>query len=312
VLGLACALAVWLAIAYAAGRWTLLTLAAGFGGIWLACRWNKGLLISLALFPTGMYLLILLASWWTARRSRRSGGQRQDVAMGLVCVYSLAAGARILAEVFPFGYAIYYNPVLFLVFVIALARLAALAGRSRPAQRQVWQLRVVLALEAFGLAAALYPRRDLRPAAITTERGTIYGRSSEGAVFPEVLSFIRQQQANGRRVLLLPEETSLYYLAGARAPARWYTLTPGVLSSDEREREYIAKLEAVPIDYILLSNRNTEEYGLSFFGLDYQQTVYQWIRENYEVVAELGRFSRDTPQEFGMLVYRRRGAAHGL
>ena len=39
--------------------------------------------------------------------------------------------------------------------------------------------------------------------------------------------------------------------------------------------------------------RKTTEYGADYFGIDYDQNIYQWIESNYRVAGEFGRFRRD-------------------
>jgi hypothetical protein len=80
---------------------------------------------------------------------------------------------------------------------------------------------------------------------------------SEAEVFPKVISFVRWASSQGKDVLMLPEETSLYFLSGVAAPSRFYALTPGVLYSTDQEERYIAELESKTVDYVLISNRNT-------------------------------------------------------
>ena len=46
---------------------------------------------------------------------------------------------------------------------------------------------------------------------------------------------------------------------------------PGILDLKERQRHYISDLETHPVKFILLSNRTTEDYGLPFLGLDFNQ-----------------------------------------
>ncbi len=273
---------------------------------WLRAAVGLIVLVPLLWFPVGMGWMGLASVAAAILRWRRGGHQRQDLAVAAVCIYAVAAGTRIIFLVAPAGYAIYYNAGLYVVFLMILARVVTLAASVLPAAKRATLTRALLALEGVGLAAALWVLTDRPPARLDTPRGTIYTGRAEAEAFPKILSFIEQQRAAGQKVLILPEETSLYYFSGTHSPTRWYALTPGVLGPENREREYIAQLEAQGVNYILLSNRSTKEYGLPFFGLDYNQTVYRWIEANFEVVGEFGRFSRKKPEEFGMLVYRRR------
>ena len=308
--GLALSVGFWCLIAWAMGRidrrWVRFLLA----GVFLVCLLIlamsrlRALLISILLYPTGMYWAVpplLVAALLGWRKDRFKG---PPPALAVLALFGLAVGARVLAEVLPFGYSIYYSPVLFLLLIILLIEATRRAASGRPAVREAIVC-TVLVLEAIGLVVAVHPGLERDAVPLSTERGIIYARPSEAATFPGVIAFIREQQAMGKKVAILPEETSLYFLTGTQAPARWYALTPGVLHSPALEREYIAALDRQKVDYVLLSNRTTKEYGLPFFGFDYNQAVYQWLTSHYEVIGEFGKFSREEPFRFGMLIYRR-------
>jgi hypothetical protein len=98
----------------------------------------------------------------------------------------------------------------------------------------------------------------------------------------------------------------LYAMTGTEAPSRWYALIPGLLSPTQ-ECQFIAEVEAGHIDFVLVSNRSTFEYGFPYFGIDYCTDLYKWIESHYDRIGEFGRFSRRLGAPFGVLVYQRRG-----
>jgi hypothetical protein len=257
-----------------------------------------------AAFPAGMFWLACGVFVWstvTFLRRRTTG----SLSLAVASVYALAVGIRIMAQVEPRSYAIFYNSALFLLLVFVLVRLIDNAASQRPATIRS-RLRLSLAcLYAAWLGLLLMPYPKSLPARLVTDRGVIYTRRAEAAIFPRVISFIDQSKAEGRTVLILPESASLYFFTGTDAPARWYYLHPGVLGPDE-ESEFIAEIERQKVDFILLSNRRTAEYGSDYFGLDYNQRLYRWIEANYEPTGQFGEFVRAKDRPFAMLVYRRR------
>ena len=104
---------------------------------------------------------------------------------------------------------------------------------------------------------------------------------------------------------MLPEAPILYALTGTEAPSRWYTLLPGILSPAQ-EDVYVADLNLAGPDYILLTARRTSEYGVDYFGIDYDQKIYHWIESNYRIAGEFGRFRRDGSNTFAAMIYQRR------
>jgi hypothetical protein len=164
----------------------------------------------------------------------------------------------------------------------------------------------VLLLEAAALLITVTPHPGHLPAPVHTDRGTIYARPAEAAVYNQLLAFIGEQKARGRTVVVLPQEVSLYFFTGTFAPSRWYGLPPGTLAPEARQQDYIADLDRSRADFIVLSNRDTKELEVPYFGLDYDREVYEWILEHYELSGEFGQFVRDVPGAYGVGIYRRR------
>jgi hypothetical protein len=257
-----------------------------------------------AVFPTGMYWLACGVLVWSILMFRRHG-TAVSLGLAILAVYAMAMGVRIMAAVEPRNYAIFYNSALFLVFVIVLARVVDYATRFRPAKERSRLFFSLAALYAAWLLLLLMPYPKSYPARLATDRGVIYTRPAEAAVFPRVIAFINQKKAQGQSVDILPEATSIYFFTGTDSPTKWYAINPGVLSPDD-EDEFIAELKRKKVDYILLSNRRTSEYDSDYFGLDYNQRLYRWIETNYEVAGQFGAFVREEGSPFGMLIYRRR------
>jgi hypothetical protein len=255
-------------------------------------------------FPAGIFWLTCgIFAWSTVAflRHRKIG----SLGIAVVSIYAITTGIRVMARVEPRNYAIFYNSALFLVFVFVLAKVIDRAATGQPREVKA-RLRLILAsLHIAWLGLLLMPYPKSLPARLATDRGVIYTRPAEAAIFPRVISFINERKAEGHAVLVLPETTSLYFFTGTDTPVRWYQLNPGNLSPDE-ENEFIAQIERQKVDLILLSNRRTAEYGSNYFGLDYNQRLYQWIEANYEPAGQFGEFVRANNRPFAMLIYRRR------
>ena len=258
-------------------------------------------------FPIGMFWIACTVLLWKAVQFLRTG-KRGDLALAAVSAYALAIGIRIMVQVEPRNYAIFYDPVIFLTFVFLLVSILRWVLRSLPEVSGRRLLFGLLTIEATGLFATLLPvpipDYEL-PSALHTDYGTIYTTRQNAKVIIPAIAFMKQQKASGKHVLVLPEELPLYFFAGMEAPSRWYQLSPGILLPEEEET-YLAGLRAVGIDYIILSNHSAFEYGVPYFGLDFHQKIYQWIQDNYEVSGEFGHFVRERGSPYGFLIYRKR------
>jgi hypothetical protein len=313
------AMAGWFVVAFffrqlSARRWALPALGAS---LFTACaalrlfgRQVSGPLylygLPLLMFPSGMTWLAVGALFLSLFQWRRNRFDRRRLSVAVVCFYALLIGVRIAFLVLPIYYGVYCSQALFVVFLVVLVRITAGACEDLKTLRSLSVRRCLLAAEAFGLFLTLLPDPGVHPALVRTKHGDIYGTPAESAVYRQLLSFMEQKKEAGQRVVVLPQEISLYFFTDTLAPTRWYGLQPGVLEPEGREREYVAQLEKEDIDYILLSNRKTGEYGLPDFGVDYCRTVYHWIEQNYEVVGEFGRFVGGTEDDYGVLIYQRR------
>jgi hypothetical protein len=262
--------------------------------------------LTLLVFPLGMYFLVLGLFVWAMRSVRTGIFGLHAFPLAVTSFYALAVGIRIFAQVAPFDYALYFNPVLFLAFLVLITRLVKYLLRAYAPRSIALALIFVMSYEALALAVTLSPWLRTHKSLLQTPRGTIYGSESVVASYTKVLGFLNEQSRLGRKVLILPEEVMLYFLSASSAPTRWYVLTPGILKSQADEERYIAAIDSAHVEYILLSNRDTSEYGFDYFGIDYCKSVYAWIEENYRVEGEFGQFRRGTGAGFGMLIYRRR------
>jgi hypothetical protein len=314
-----CSLAIWAILAWSRrskfiDRWFLhilcavvVVLGAGFVAHvgWARYIVAQRFRVEFAMFPIGMYWTSCGLVIWSGVAFIRSRFDARYLPFLTVGLFALAIGLRIMVQVEPRNYSIFYSPILFLVFIMTVQAVAERVLWTATAEARRRSINGLMVVEALALTVLLMPAPHYYPAKLVTRFGTIYTRPAEAELFPQVIGFVEKQKAEGKRVLMLPEEAALYFFCGMDPPTRWVDLMPGMLLP-EREDEYISQLQAAGIDYVLLSNRNTEEYGVPYFGLDFHQKVYRWIQENYEAVGELGRFARTRQSPYAMLIFKRR------
>lgn len=260
------------------------------------------------LFPEGMFWLVCGIALIALVRWQRGKFAVKDFSWLMLCIYGLSVGARVMSKIETerSSVSVYYDTCLFLIFVVVLLTIAGSVLRELTNKRRKLALIVFFALEFGGLTFLLYPARYANMRRLATDRGTIYTYASEASVFPSVIQFMREKTREGKSVLIVPEETTLYFLSGTDAPTRWYVVHPGVLNTADKEQQYINQLASRKVDYILVSNLDYWIYGLPFWGIDFNRPIYTWIKSHYEVVGEFGQFSYKTPNEFGLLIYQRR------
>jgi len=218
---------------------------------------------------------------------------------------------RVLMRLVPsiYGYSVFFNVPLFLIFVIFLVRIANAAGRSLEPDRRKILVACLLGAEAVLLVTTLIPDPKLLPAPLTTELGTLYTRKDVSILFPQIISFMKSHTRNGKDILVLPEPPSLYVFAGMQAPTQWYSLVPGYVAPDE-EQKYIDEVAANQVRYVLISNRIVTEYHVrGFANGGYNQLIYQWIMQNYAKVGQFGPLPDAPYPPYTMWVYEKKDLA---
>jgi Dolichyl-phosphate-mannose-protein mannosyltransferase len=260
-------------------------------------------------FPIGMYFVGCGIFGDALRRLYHHPASRLVFALAAFSLLAITLAVRVLAMVVPFAYSVFYDPPLILVFVFAVTKFAQLAVRYLTMEQARVVVGSVLAAQVALFACSVFPGVAGRTEPLKTDWGSIYLLPADARNAREIMDFILRQKREGREVLLLPESPMLYALTGTESPVRWYTLTPGVLSPAQEEK-YILALGARPPEYVVLNARCTEEYGVPYFGIDYNRRIGEWIERNYQVVREVGKFRRDgTTANVAALIYKRKATA---
>jgi hypothetical protein len=224
-----------------------------------------------------------------------------EIAFG---VFALMPAVRVLANIAPTGYSIYYATPLFLVFILTVTKCIRAAAGILTVECQGKLVNYLLAAEIVMLALFMVPRADARTTKLKTSWGVIYLTPEDAISSRQVIDFMLDKKQHGQQVAVVPEAPIFYAFTGTEAPSRWYTILPGILSPSQ-EIDYLSDLKRVEPAYIVLTARNTIEYGAPYFGLDWAQNIYRWIESRYRVSGQFGRFRRDGSRVLVALLYTR-------
>jgi len=251
--------------------------------------------IAMLVFPPPMVFMVALAvplagflfwrSRWCARR----------LASLVLMIFGPLLAFRILFGMVSIHYAIYYNgPVLVAFFVLLLA--IAIPGGHVQNDVGVRRARWFVCAAVCGWVTLLAVPRyfDLRigRVAFESERGTIYVPETTLPAWADAVYFMRQAKQSDQAVMSIPEDTALYFFAGVVSPTRVFAFTPGTLSPGPMTAKTIAEIERVRVRYVIWSNRQFPEYGVSEFGVDFDVPFAEYIRNNYRPVREFSSINR--------------------
>jgi hypothetical protein len=254
---------------------------------------NRGMVLASAIF-----LGCILVEW-----------RRRDIGPhGAALVLLLAAGmllaSRAVFNIQTSGYSMFYDSLAFVCYLVALWRFASAVHIPDSPKLWTWTA-AVLCCGLLSLTVTEYRAVRSRSFPIRSARGEVYESQTTGEAFAGVLAFLQQARTRSESFAVWPEEAALYYFAAATAPSRWWDLTPGILPPGEATSHFLEELESHNVKYVALSDRDSPEYGLPTFGIDYNQQVYRWLTLNFRVIRTFGDYQRVNPRHWAVQIWER-------
>jgi hypothetical protein len=234
---------------------------------------------------TSAALLVWILSKW------RRGARPNDCGLLLLLTAGILMDGRTILQTQPKSFSMFYDPLVFIGYLVAVWKVAGIF--HVPASARLWTATAALLCTGLAsLAAIRYSPIHSRTFLISSPLGDIYTYPSTGRPFAQALAFLEHAKARSERFAVWPEEVALYYFSGATAPSRWWSLVPGTLPTGEITTRFLDDLDRQDVNYIALSNIRTPEYGVPIFGVHYNQQVYRWLEQNFQVVQTFGDFER--------------------
>jgi hypothetical protein len=124
------------------------------------------------------------------------------------------------------------------------------------------------------------------------------------ATLAQTIDFLSNDIPPEATVAALPEGIMLNYQARRVNPTGFINLMPPELEMFGEET-IIRSFAASPPDYVLLVHKETEDYGVRFFGSDgYGEQIMQWVLDHYTPVQTLGAEPLRN-KEFGVKILER-------
>lgn len=221
---------------------------------------------------------------------RQRGADRRPVLAGFAAL-SLALLAKMLlnARLVQYGFTLAL-PATALVAALLWSNLPALLARRAVPEvvSRAAGAALLLALMASSLAAT--HRYHQRKIATLGDGADEFRTDVRGHVIGATLEWLERQRAASDRPLTLvalPEGVMINYLARMENPTPYFNFMPPELVLFGEER-ILAALRENPPDIVLLTHKNTAEYGFPWFGRDYGQPLLRWCMDNYSSVALFG------------------------
>ena len=209
------------------------------------------------------------------------------VAIPLAFTYASLSAFRILMGTHPDGYPIFYNGPVILCFLLLFCMVI-----PRSVRHPYWTLggEAIICLSCLlvvFLNSASLEARAKKYVTLQTDRGIIRTTKHIKENYSAALFFMKEKSGRRGAVLSVPEDVSLYFLSGTQCPTRVFQFTPGAVAPGRMSDEAIQEIEQTPVQYLIWSNRDYPDFGVSVFGQDYNKQLGEYLRTHYRRVGPL-------------------------
>jgi hypothetical protein len=261
--------------------------------------------------PPTSVIAAIAAVALTLRRRRDASAARFAV-LAMWAVYALVLLTKVILNVriSQYGFVLAMPAALLLVASLVWLVPAALGERGGSGIfAQAMLIGPVLAGMLFFLqwSSRLYAQKDLAVGiggdAFVAENSAYHPRAAMIAAAAEHLRGVMPADAS---LLVLPEGTILNYWLRRSNPTRYTLFTPSAIAFAGGEARILDDFRAHPPDFIALVHRETDEFGVGYFGADqrYGRAIMDWVRRAYVRVDGIGAEPlRD--HRFGVAILRR-------
>ena len=190
-------------------------------------------------------------------------------------------------------------PLLLMVNVIFITDY--LPGYLKFLDKNVWKKTCSIILAAIAISIALkymYIVNNNVKYPVTTKKGTIYTSQIYAKPLNDAIKYISEEMPQNASFIMIPQGPILNFLTDHSSHGWYYDLIPPTILSFGEDK-IIKDLEKNPPDYIFVNNRDTVEWGFSYFGKDYGLKINHFIKQNYKLEKEVGN-------EFSIKIYERK------
>lgn len=140
---------------------------------------------------------------------------------------------------------------------------------------------------------------------IKTDRGNICFRNDQQTIrYWKTIVYLRENTSRDDTIVVLPEGIGVNFFSNRENSTGYCNFTPPVCELISEEK-IIDRFEKTSIDYILIVNRETREYGFPHFGVDYGKKIDFWIKEHYRLEKLIGPYPFTEP-EFSAALFKKK------
>lgn len=242
-------------------------------------------------------LMVFVGLWFMMKIKNKETFDVQQNFLCLVFIVSSMFWLRIGVRPVINSYFFYLGvPSLFVMMIVLFKllpeRIMGESKRNNAAFRAFVCIYLILISACFSfMNLTIYSKKE---AEIITLKGVVkQGIDARTAVFVEAVEYLKKHTSKEDSVLVLPEGYGIYFFSDRMNALKDHIFLP-LLVFFKGEDVIIQEISENKIDYIVLVyGREAEEYGASFWGVDYAQKIDTWIHANYSSEMFSGRNRND-------------------
>lgn len=251
--------------------------------------------------------LILMTGAVYSIKKLRSSEYKEPLALLTLFLISLSLIPRIFFRTLPYPYGFYLLPLSLICYYFFFFKLLPgfLQGYFN---KQIKYYSLLLGIFFISLiipyvkkSFSMYAAKNIK---VETARGPLFfSEELKASRFKEVIRYLKENTQEKDTLVVFPEGIWLNYLLPRENPLKSYAYNPPTIRL-AGEGTVISALIQNKVDYIVILQRETGEYGYPRFGIDYGPRISSWIYAHYSVVAQVGP-PPYTSDEFGAVILKK-------
>jgi hypothetical protein len=234
---------------------------------------------------------------------------KKNLSLLLLFLISLLMILRIFLNTNPFGYGFYLlNLGLICYYIFFFGIFKEILQRhfkdfSEPLFSSILICLFVFLISFYWIVSrSMYKHKNVK---VITERGRIFCFDNFITQrYWKAVSYIKKNTAEDDKVVVVPEGVGINFFSSRENPLKYFNFIPPIFRFIDEEK-MVSEFAESGIDYIVIVQRTTFEYGPSFFGIHYGRKLYSWILNNYQLVKLFGPYPFTT-NEFGVAIFKKR------
>ncbi|MBL7151805.1 MAG: glycosyltransferase family 39 protein [Candidatus Omnitrophica bacterium] len=259
--------------------------------------------------PLPVFLLVIIfISIARSLKSKKPQLVKESIMLLFLSIFSLLLLIRMVFFVRAGHYGFYLLAPGMIAYQVFFLKTAPDLFLGAPAQRTFFKtgfffIFIFFMLAHFNLSKFCYANKTLK---ITSPRGTLYAfDNSRERNCRRLIQYLIENTDADDTLVVFPEGLPINFLAQRNNPLYYNTYIPADLSKKGATELVLNQLRLYKVDYVVINQRGTLEFGYRAFGIDYAQPIWEYIKEDYMLIKQFGPFPYTT-QEFGIALFKRR------